>query len=192
MAGPIRIARETDAASIGAIYGPHVSDGAATFETAVPGVETMGMRIRTRLAHYPWLVWDEDGAVRGYACASRFRERAAYDWIAETSVYVHPDAQRRGIARRLYGALLDVLRLQGVTQAVAVITLPGPGSVAFHQALGFAPAGTWRRCGWKLGRWWDVGLWQLELQTPADPPSPLRAFGALVGDSRLLRLLEVG
>lgn len=191
MAGSLRIAREDDAASIREIYAPHVSEGVATFETVPPDVDVVRSRIRGHLPHYPWLVWDE-GPVSAYAYAGRFRERAAYDWTVETSVYVRPDAQGRGIGRRLYGTLLDVLRAQGFTQAMAVITLPGAASVAFHEALGFMPAGTWRRCGWKLGRWWDVGVWQKELRPPEESPNSVRAFATLAHDADLLRALGVG
>ncbi len=185
----IRIAREQDAEAIHAIYAPHVTDGVATFENVVPGTAAMRERLLARLPLYPWLVWEEAGAVLAYAYAGRFRERAAYDWIAETSIYVHPSAQRRGIARRLYGVLLDAMRLQGLTQAVGVITLPGTASVAMHEALGFAPAGVWRQSGWKLGQWWDVGVWQKELQPAACPPAPVRPFAALAGDPALHALL---
>jgi phosphinothricin acetyltransferase len=143
----IRTARDEDAAAIHAIYAPSVSAGVATFETELPGVDAMRERLRARLHHYPWLVWEDAGEVLAYAYAGRFRERAAYDWIAEASIYVHADAQRRGIARRLYGVLLDVMRLQGITQAVGVITLPGIASVAMHEAMGFTSAGVWRQCG---------------------------------------------
>jgi phosphinothricin acetyltransferase len=175
----IRTARDADAAAIHAIYAPSVSDGAATFETALPGVDAMRERIRSRLRHYPWLVWEEAGEVLAYAYAGRFRERAAYDWIAETSIYVRASAQRRGIARRLYGVLLDVMRLQGLAQAVGVITLPGTASVAMHEAMGFTPAGVWRQCGYKLGQWWDVGVWQNELQAATNPPVAVTPFPQL-------------
>jgi phosphinothricin acetyltransferase len=189
---PIRIARDDDAAAIHAIYAPHVESGTATFENAVPGADAMRERIRARLPHYPWLVWDEGGAVLAYAYAGRFRERAAYDWIAETSIYVHPAAQRRGIARRLYGVLLDAMRLQGLTQAVGVITLPGAASVALHESMGFTPAGVWRQAGWKLGQWWDVGVWQRELQPSTPAPAPVRSFAELAADPALRRLFELG
>ena len=166
----IRIATGDDAAAFHAIYLPHVLEGVATFETVPPGVEAMRERVMARLEHYPWLVWEEAGAVLAYAYASRFRERAAYDWIAETSIYVRPEAQRRGIARRLYGTLLDTMRMQHIYQAVGVITLPGTTSVAAHEAMGFTPAGVWRQAGYKLGQWWDVGVWQKTLAEPANPP----------------------
>lgn len=175
----IRIARNDDAAVIHAIYAPAVLHGAATFETELPGVEAMRERIRMRLPHYPWLVWEEEDRVLAYAYAGRFRERAAYDWMAETSIYVHADTQRRGIARRLYGTLLAVMRLQGINQAIGAITLPGAASVAMHEAMGFTTAGVWRQCGYKLGQWWDVGLWQKELQAMQNPPAPVMPFAQL-------------
>jgi L-amino acid N-acyltransferase YncA len=186
----IRIARAEDAEAIHAIYAPTIIDTAITFETELPGAEAMRQRILTRLQHYPWLAWEEDGRVLAYAYATRFRERAAYDWIAETSIYVHADARRRGIARHLYAVLLNVMRLQGINQAVGVITLPGEVSVALHEAMGFTPAGVWRKAGYKLGQWWDVGVWQKELQPPANPPAAVHAFSSLAESAELHDLLR--
>jgi len=185
----IRIARDEDAAAIHAIYAPSIIDGVATFETVPPGVSKMRERIRARLLHYPWLVWDEGGEVLAYAYAGRFRERAAYDWIAETSIYVRGDSHRRGIARRLYGVLLETMCLQGINQAVGVITLPGMVSVAMHEAMGFTSAGVWRQCGYKLGQWWDVGVWQKQLRTPAATPEPIIPFPQLRESLELRDLL---
>lgn len=186
----IRIALPDDAAAIHGIYAPSVIRGTATFETELPGVATMRERLVARLAHYPWLVWEHAGEVLAYAYASRFRERAAYDWIAETSVYVREDAQRHGIARRLYGTLLDAMRLQGLTQAVGVITLPGEASVQLHASMGFEPAGVWRQCGYKLGRWWDVGVWQKTLQPSPEQPAAVTPFASLQGMPALRQLLD--
>jgi phosphinothricin acetyltransferase len=186
----IRIASAEDAQAIHAIYCPSVIHGTATFETLAPTVEDMSERILKRLQHYPWLVWEEAGVVLAYAYAGRFRERAAYDWIAETSIYVHSDAQRRGIARQLYGCLLEVMRLQGINQAVGVITLPGEISVALHETMGFIPAGVWRQCGYKLGRWWDVGVWQKSLLPAEASPSPPIPFPLLLSFRRLQDLLD--
>ncbi|HEY8585303.1 MAG TPA: GNAT family N-acetyltransferase [Rhodanobacter sp.] len=186
----IRVAGLDDAEAIHAIYAPVVSHGTATFETALPGVPAMRERIRTRLQHYPWLVWEEADQVLAYAYAGRFRERAAYDWIAETSIYVHPQALRRGIARRLYGVLLDVMRMQGINQAMGVITLPGTVSVALHESMGFSQAGVWRKSGYKLGQWWDVGVWQKTLQPAATPPPALTPFPELADTPALHALLR--
>lgn len=188
----IRIARPDDAAPIHAIYEPSVTHGVATFETALPGVPAMRERIVQRLALYPWLVWESEGEILAYAYASRFRERAAYDWIAETSIYVREDAQRTGIARRLYGTLLEAMRLQGINQAVGVITLPGEPSVRLHETMGFTPAGVWRQSGYKLGRWWDVGVWQKTLQAPQESPAPVVPFAVLRESIKLPGLLDAG
>jgi phosphinothricin acetyltransferase len=185
----IRIARTDDAAAVHAIYAPAVTHGAATFETALPGVPAMRERMTTRLAQYPWLVWEDAGEVLAYAYASRFRERAAYDWIAETSIYVREDARRAGLARRLYGVLLEAMRLQGIHQAVGVITLPGEASVRMHETMGFEPAGVWRQSGYKLGRWWDVGVWQKTLQVPPERPVAVTPFAALRDGEALQKLL---
>ena len=185
----IRIACADDAAAVHAIYAPSVTHGVATFETSLPGVPAMRERIAIRLAHYPWLVCEHAGEVLAYAYASRFRERAAYDWIAETSIYVRGDAQRHGIARRLYEVLLETMRLQGINQAVGVITLPGEASVRMHEAMGFEPAGVWRQSGYKLGRWWDVGVWQKTLQPPPERPVPVKPFAVLRDEPALQELL---
>lgn len=185
----IRIAHADDAKAVHDIYTPSVLHGVETFETELPGVDAMRERMLTRLRVYPWLVWEEGGRVLAYAYASRFRERAAYDWIAETSIYVHADARRRGIARKLYGVLLEAMRLQGINQAVGVITLPGTGSVTMHESMGFAPAGVWRSSGYKLGQWWDVGVWQKQLQTPATPPMAVVPFAQLASSDALGQLL---
>ncbi len=175
----IRIARDSDAAAVHAIYAPSVREGVATFETMLPDVDTMRERMRARLQNYPWLVWEETGEVLAYAYAGRFRERAAYDWIAETSIYVRADTQRRGVARRLYGTLLETMRLQGISQAVGVITLPGHVSVRMHESMGFGAAGVWRQCGYKHGQWWDVGVWQKQLRVADAAPSPVVPFSQL-------------
>jgi L-amino acid N-acyltransferase YncA len=188
----IRIATALDAAACHAIYAPAVLDTAITFETELPGEAAMAERIQTRLRNYPWLVWDEGGQILAYAYAYRFRERAAYDWIAETSIYVHADARRRGIARRLYACLLDVMRLQGINQAIGAITLPGLVSVALHEAMGFTPAGVWRQAGHKLGQWHDVGVWQRELTPPPEPPTPVIPFEKLREDAALQVRLALG
>ena len=185
----IRTARPEDAEAIHAIYAPTIINTAITFETELPGADAMRQRILTRLQQYPWLVWEDNGEVLAYAYATRFRERAAYDWIAETSIYVHENARRRGIARRLYGVLLDVMRLQGINQAVGVITMPGEVSVALHEAMGFTPAGVWRKAGYKLGQWWDVGVWQKELQPAANPPHAVHAFASIASSEALRQVL---
>ena len=140
--------------------------------------------------YYPWLVAtegdsaDAPGGVIGYAYAGRFRERPAYRWVVETTIYVADVAQRQGAGRLLYEALVDTLRAQGFTQAVGVIALPNDRSITLHEAVGFRRAGVYREVGFKQGRWIDVGVWQCHLNdstVPPKEPRPFRAVGVVRG-----------
>lgn len=174
----IRTARPDDAAAVQAIYAPCVRDTPISFETEPPTVEEMRRRIGTTLARFPWLVaLDGQGQVAGYVYAGAYAERTAYRWSATTTVYVREDMRGRGIGRALYGRLLADLTALGYCQAFAGITLPNAGSVALHEAAGFARVGVFDSAGFKLGRWHSVGWWQKTLQAPAVPAEP-RAFSA--------------
>jgi L-amino acid N-acyltransferase YncA len=165
----IRGATPDDAAAIADIYRPYVIGSAVSFETEAPGPDEMRARMTEGGGLYPWLVAeDEAGELLGYAYSAAFRTRPAYRFTVETTVYLRSDAQGRGAGRALYAPLLAMLEAQGFTQAIAAIALPNPASVALHERLGFAPAGAYRQVGWKLGAWWDVGLWQRPL-APARP-----------------------
>jgi L-amino acid N-acyltransferase YncA len=152
-----------DAAACAAIYAPHVREGAESFEEVAPSADEMARRIVRLTATHAWLVFERDGEVAGYAYACPHRERAAYRWAADVSVYVDPAHRRTGIARALYVALFERLREQDIRVATAGITLPNDASVALHESLGFEPVGVFRGIGWKHGAWRDVGWWQLEL-----------------------------
>ena len=181
----LRAATPDDAGAIAAIYAPHVTAGVASFELVAPDAAGMAARMAAAGELYPWLVATDapGGAVLGYAYAGRFREREAYRWTAETTVYLADHAQRRGIGRLLYEALIATLTRQGFTQAIGAIALPNPGSVALHEALGFVHSGTLAAVGYKLGQWADVGYWQRALAPAALPPAePLPATGLLVLD----------
>jgi L-amino acid N-acyltransferase YncA len=176
----IRLARPDDAAALAAIYRPYVTEAVTSFEMEAPDAAEMARRLEGVLALAPWLVWDDgDEGVLGYAYASRHRERAAYQWSVDVAVYIRTDRHRRGFGKKLYNTLLALLRLQGFYGAHAGITLPNPGSVGLHQALGFRPVGVYPAVGWKHGAWHDVGWWQLPLQarpaTPAPPLTPAQA-----------------
>ncbi len=163
---------DDDAAACAAIYAPFVSDSAVSFELVAPDGPEMARRIESTHA---WLVAETDGVLAGFAYGGSHRARAAYRWATEVSVYVHPQHRRRGVGRALYGELLPLLARRGLQVALAGITLPNPGSVALHEAIGFQPVGVYRRIGWKEGGWHDVGWWQLELapaREDAPPPEP--------------------
>ena len=169
----IRLATESDAAAIREIYAPFITHSVVSFELVPPSVEEMLTRVMTTLQRLPWLVCESNHAVIGYAYASPYRARAAYQWSVEVSAYVGPDARRQGVARRLYGALFEALRRQNFVNAYAGITLPNEASVGFHAACGFEPVGVYRGVGFKFGAWHDVAWSQLRLQNPpGDPPPP--------------------
>ena len=137
----IRLAGPGDAAQVAAIYAPHVTGASTSFEYAPPDAAEMAARIASTRAHAPYLVLETGGGVLGFAYASKHRERAAYQWSVDVSVYVHERAHRRGVGRALYESLFALLRLQGFYSAHAGITLPNPASVGLHEALGFRPVG---------------------------------------------------
>jgi L-amino acid N-acyltransferase YncA len=170
---------EGDGAACAAIYAPAVA-AATSFEEQAPDGAQMGARIAAVRELLPWLVAEHDDAVVGYAYAGRHRERPAYRWAAEVSVYVDGAHHRRGIGRALYDALLGRIAAQGYRVALAGITLPNPASVALHESLGFAPVGVYRAIGFKAGAWRDVGWWQKHLPegpgtgSAAEPAGPWR------------------
>jgi len=179
MTGPsitLRTAHPDDAEAIATIYAPFVRDSAVSFEVEVPTAADMRERIVSTLLRLPWLVsLDATGAVSGYAYASRHRERAAYRWGVETTVYIGPDHRGQGLGKQLYTALFSELVALGYVQAYAGITLPNAGSVALHESVGYAPIGVYRAAGFKLGAWRDIGWWQKTLQPlPANPVDPRR------------------
>lgn len=188
----IRLASSADAAAISEIYLPIVRDTHISFEQIAPNSGEIAARIETTLAQYPWLVCELSGRLAGYAYASAFRARAAYQWTAETTVYVHADFQRRGVARALYSSLLAILRGQGFCTAVGVIALPNEGSIRAHEALGFEYVGVFKNVGYKAGAWRDTGWWQLELRpAPSQPLSP-RPIRELAANENFLALLQSG
>lgn len=181
----VRLAHPADAAGMLAIYAPIVERTVISFETVVPSVDEMRGRISATMAIHPWLVAERAGRIIGYAYGSQHRSRAAYRWAADVSVYVAEGARRNGMARQLYGGLFELLTRQGYSACCAGIALPNPASVGFHESQGFRPVGVYRRIGWKLGAWHDVGWWQKELQPIGDangqPPEPRPLAELLAG-----------
>jgi L-amino acid N-acyltransferase YncA len=168
----IRDADAADAAACARIYAPFVRDTAISLEETPPTADELARRIETVGAVYPWIVAETGvGEVAGFAYGSQHRVRSSYRWAADVSVYVDPAHHRRGVGRALYGVLFELLRDQGFCMACAGITLPNPESIGLHEALGFQLVGVYKRIGYKLGGWRDVGWWQLALtEAPGDPP----------------------
>lgn len=166
----VRDARPRDAGACAAIYAPYVTDTAITFELDPPSPFEMAERIAVAQRDHAWLVLADRDRVTGYAYGGRFKERAAYRWSCEVSVYLEPGRRRTGGGRALYYALLARLAERGFHTAVAGMTLPNEASAGLHRAMGFEPVGTYRRIGWKHGRWHDVAWVQRVLRTVDDPP----------------------
>ncbi len=172
----IRSVEIKDAEAVRDIYAPSVLQSATSFEIEPPDVTIMEQRIRKVQEQYPWLVFEADGRVLGYAYASRYREREAYQWCIEVSAYVHASAHRCGVGRALYASLFEIVRRQGYVNAYAAITLPNPSSVGLHRSMGFDPVGVFTRMGYKFEQWHDVIWLQRRLiHDPAPVPKPLAA-----------------
>lgn len=159
----IRPCEPTDAEAIAEIYNHYVTHTVVTFEEAPVNVAEMARRIDEVARRWPWLVFEEHGVIAGYAYATDWKPRSAYRFSVETTVYVAASFMRRGIGARLYGALIAGLRERGAHSAVGGIALPNAASVALHEKLGFTKIGQFHEIGFKLGRWVDVGYWQLLL-----------------------------
>lgn len=174
----IRIADPADAEALLSVYAQYI-DTPITFEYALPTAEEFRRRILTTLEEYPYLVWEEDGRLLGYAYAHRFRSREADRWGAELSVYVDRNAHSRGVGKALYTELMRLLRQQGVKTAYGCVTLPNGKSEALHSSLGFTEAGVFHSAGFKAGQWFDV-IWYEKALAPydgqAEPPRPFPAL----------------
>ena len=175
----IRIATTEDARGILDIYAPYIENTSFTFETEVPSITDFAKRISTYLENWPWLVCEKNGVITGYAYATRHRERTAYQWCTECSVYILDEYHKKGIARALYEALFIILQKQGFRNVYAVINLPNPNSVALHEHCGFTYFATYEKVGYKLGLWKNVGWWKLILNDYSDEPSPPVPFSNL-------------
>ena len=159
----IRAARTNDATAIAEIYNHYVRHTVVTFEEVPVAVKEMAQRILDVSERLPWLVWEGDGAVVGWAYATAWKPRSAYRFSVETTVYVAASHQRRGVGDALYRKLIEDLRARKLHSAVGGIALPNEGSVALHEKLGFKKVAHFAEVGRKLDRWVDVGYWQLIL-----------------------------
>ena len=159
----LRQATPSDAAQICAIYNHYVRETVVTFEESPVSEAEMARRITDVTARLPWLVWETDGTITGYAYATAWRARAAYRHCVESSIYLAPEATRRGLGSRLYTALIAELRQRGLHCIIGGAALPNPASVLLHERLGFEKVAQFRQVGFKFGRWIDVAYWELML-----------------------------
>ena len=174
------MATEADAEEILKIYAPYVLDTAITFEYDIPSAAEFSQRIQDILQKYPYIVALEENRIVGYAYATAFKERAAYDWAVETTVYLRQDCKGKGLGKRLYLALEDVLRRQNIINLNACIAYaPGADkhldntSVAFHEHLGYTKVAHFTKCGYKFGTWYDMIWMEKTLSAHPDKPEPV-------------------
>jgi Sortase and related acyltransferases len=154
----IKSATPDDAEAILNIYAPYITDTCVSFETEVPTITGFAERISNIIKTYPYLVCEIDGNIVGYAYAARHRERAAYKYSADVSIYIKPEYHHRGIGKALYIKLFELLREREIYTAFAAITLPNESSVGLHKTLGFTEIGVYHNVGYKFGKWLDL-IW---------------------------------
>lgn len=157
----IRPVTPADADQIATVYNHYVANTIVTFEEEPVPASEMAARIERVSARHPWIVYEEDGRVVGYAYADVWHSRCAYRLSVEATVYVAFTELRRGVGSALYRALLDQLRERDIHCVIGAIALPNDGSVALHERFGFTKAGQIEDVGRKFNRWIDVGYWQL-------------------------------
>lgn len=175
----IRTATPEDAPALLSIYALYVEQTVITFEYEVPTPEDFKNRIENTLTRYPYLVAEKDGAICGYAYASAFKSRAAYNWSVETSIYVKKDIHHSGVGAALYRALEQYLTRQNVCNLCACIAYPNPPSVAFHEKFGYKTVAHFHKSGYKSGQWVDM-IWMEKTLCPhSTPPKDFIPFPEL-------------
>ena len=174
----LRPVRESDVPALLAIYSQYIETN-ITFEYDLPSEEEFLHRIREVTAVYPWLVCEKYGRTVGYAYAHLYKERAAYAWDVELSVYTSREAEGMGIGRRLYGALLALLALQGVYTAYGRVTCPNEKSERLHEVMGFHKVGEEHGTGFKNGIWMDLTVYEKILSPHDGNPRPITPLSVL-------------
>jgi phosphinothricin acetyltransferase len=167
----IRLALENDSASVLQIYTPFITDTVITFECQVPTIAEFSERMADIQRKYPWLVCEIDNNIAGYAYASCFNEREAYDWSVDFSIYIDPKYHRKNIGKALYNALFELVKLQGYYNAYAGVTLPNINSEGLHESFGFKTIGVYENVGYKFDGWHDVKWYGLKINEYDQAPS---------------------
>ena len=182
----IRLATKSDAKSILKIYAPYVEKTAITFEYDVPSLQEFEKRIEKTLKKYPYLVAEFDGKIAGYAYASSFKERAAYVWAVETSIYIDKKLKRMGIGKKLYSVLEEILKKQNILNLNACIAFADVeddflknDSVFFHEKSGYSMVGKFHNCGYKFGKWYSMIWMEKFLGEHSENPKPVKWFSQL-------------
>ena len=187
----IRPATEQDVPEILSIYAPYVENTTVSFEYDVPCQRSFLQRFRDITAQFPWLVWEEDGKILGYAYGSPPYSRAAYSWCAEPSIYLVKEAQGEGIGRKLYTALEAILEEQGYQVLYALITAENTASIAFHEKMGYETKVEFSNCGYKFNRWLGLIWMEKRIKSPQSPETFPTPWKAIVQDvKRISNILD--
>jgi len=183
----IRPATEQDVPEILSIYAPYVEGSTATFEYDVPCRRSFLQRFYDITAQFPWLVWEEDGKILGYAYASAPYSRAAFSWCAEPSIYLRSEARGRGIGRKLYTVLEEILQQQGYQVLYALITSENASSLAFHEKMGYVAKVDFPNCGYKFDRWLGLTWMEKRIKIVHSPSGFPRPWRSIVQDAKTFR-----
>ena len=182
----IRIVKKSDAEELLSIYAPYVENTAITFECDVPSVHEFENRIERTLESYPYIAAECGGEIIGYACASSFKDRAAYDWAVETTVYVRKDRRKAGVGKLLYCTLEKLLAMQNILNLNACIAYIDEedehltnGSMHFHERLGYTLVGKFRKCGYKFGNWYDMIWMEKHIGEHRNNPPAVKKFSEI-------------
>ncbi len=186
----IRLITTKDAEAALNVYAPYVMHTGISFEYEVPTIEEFRQKIEKITSQYPWLVCECEGEIAGYAYGSTHRDRKGYTWSPESTVYLNERFHRKGIARVLYSALFEMLKLQGYYNVFAGVLVTNEKSVEFHRAVGFEDIGLFKNIGYKLGEW-HTNLWlQYELQKPVSEPAEPIAIGELMKTEKFFEIMN--
>lgn len=175
----IRMAVLEDAEEILSIYTPYVTESAISFEYCPPGLEEFRDRMLDIMKRFPYLVAERDGQIVGYCYASEFKNRDAYDWSVETTIYLRREYKGGGIGRKLYEKLEEILAAQHILNLNACIAYPHPESIAFHEKLGYKTVAHFHKCGYKSGVWYDMVWMEKMLGSHEAEPLPVIPAGSL-------------
>lgn len=178
----MRLAKPEDSEAILDIYSYYVENTCFSFETETPSREVFAERIKHISDTYPYVVYETDGKIAGYAYAHRYAERAAYCYDVEVSIYVHENYHSKGVAKKLYDALFELLAAQGIYNAYSGITVPNEKSHRFHEKCGFEYIGAFPDAGYKMGKWHDVEWLAKKVQPRRDNPEPIKTIREIAPD----------
>lgn len=167
----IRIAASRDIGALRNIYAQYIATP-VTFEYTLPSLQDFAARVQGILSTYPYLAWEKNRQVLGYAYTHRQKEREAYQWNAELSIYLEPGYTAKSIGKKLYLTLMEILKLQGIKNVYGCVTIPNPRSDRLHESLGFRQLGIYCATGYKCGQWHDVARFEKELFSGNIEPHP--------------------